>query len=315
MTKYAEELDTASAVIAVARARRADRGPPPRPGLLQAAVTWAGDALDRLDRRGGHPGRGRVRRHRATGRRVRGHRLVAEFAITEFAAAIGLSTDAGKRYVGHALELRHRLPRVWQRVIDGDLRAWSARRIADQTLLLSPEAAGVCGPARRPGGAQDRPRPARPAGRGGDRHPHARAGRGTPAREGGGPVLHHRVPAGLLPRHQHRARRARPGRRPRPRTSHRRPRDPAQGPRLHDSLDVRRAAAVGELARAPMALDLTTEDDPKRRDRHERSGGALRPPLRGRPARDRHRPAGAGQPAGHRRPGPRLVPHRRQRSP
>ena len=68
--------------------------------------------------------------------------LVAEFAITEFAAAIGLSTDAGKRYVGHALELRHRLPRVWRRVVNGDLRAWLARRIADQTLLLSPEAAG-----------------------------------------------------------------------------------------------------------------------------------------------------------------------------
>ena len=32
--------------------------------------------------------------------------LVAEFAITEYAAAIGVSTDAGKRYVGHALELR-----------------------------------------------------------------------------------------------------------------------------------------------------------------------------------------------------------------
>ena len=43
--------------------------------------------------------------------------LVAEFAITEFAAAIGVSTDAGKRYVGHALELRHRLPRVWRRVV------------------------------------------------------------------------------------------------------------------------------------------------------------------------------------------------------
>ena len=67
--------------------------------------------------------------------------LVAEFAITEFAAAIGVSTDAGRRYVGHALELAHRLPRVWRRVVKGDLRAWLARRIADQTLLLSPEAA------------------------------------------------------------------------------------------------------------------------------------------------------------------------------
>ena len=43
--------------------------------------------------------------------------LVAEFSVTEFAAAIGMSTDAGKRYVGHALELRHRLPRVWRRVV------------------------------------------------------------------------------------------------------------------------------------------------------------------------------------------------------
>ena len=67
--------------------------------------------------------------------------LVAEFAVTEFAAAIGVSTDAGKSYVGHALELRHRLPRVWRRVVQGDLRPWLARRIADQTLLLSPEAA------------------------------------------------------------------------------------------------------------------------------------------------------------------------------
>ena len=67
--------------------------------------------------------------------------LVAEFAVTEFAAAIGLSTDAGKSYVGQALELRHRLPRVWRRVVRGDLKAWQARRIADRTLLLSREAA------------------------------------------------------------------------------------------------------------------------------------------------------------------------------
>ena len=66
---------------------------------------------------------------------------VAEFAVTEFAAAIGLSTDAGKRYVGHALELRHRLPRVWKRVQAGELPAWRGRMIAERTLLLSMEAA------------------------------------------------------------------------------------------------------------------------------------------------------------------------------
>ena len=36
--------------------------------------------------------------------------LVAEFSIAEYAAAIGLPTEAGKRYLGHALELRYRLP-------------------------------------------------------------------------------------------------------------------------------------------------------------------------------------------------------------
>ena len=67
--------------------------------------------------------------------------LVAEFSIAEYAAAIGLPTEAGKRYLGHALELRYRLPRLWKRVIAGDLAAWKARRIADQTLHLTIEAA------------------------------------------------------------------------------------------------------------------------------------------------------------------------------
>ena len=36
--------------------------------------------------------------------------LVAEFSVTEFAAAIGLPTEAGKAYLGEAVELRYRLP-------------------------------------------------------------------------------------------------------------------------------------------------------------------------------------------------------------
>jgi len=68
--------------------------------------------------------------------------LVAEFAVAEFAAAVGLPTEAGKRYVGQAVELRYRLPRLWARVTTGDLAAWRARRVADQTIRLSREAAG-----------------------------------------------------------------------------------------------------------------------------------------------------------------------------
>ena len=67
--------------------------------------------------------------------------LVAEFCVPEFAAAVGLSSDAGGSFLGEALELRHRLPRVWRRVVRGDLVAWKARRIARLTLSLSVEAA------------------------------------------------------------------------------------------------------------------------------------------------------------------------------
>ena len=70
--------------------------------------------------------------------------LVAEFSVAEFAAAIGVGTEAGKHYLGHAVELRYRLPRLWARVVAGDLAAWKARRVARETIshALSREAAG-----------------------------------------------------------------------------------------------------------------------------------------------------------------------------
>ena len=62
--------------------------------------------------------------------------------MAEFAAALRLPTETGKAYLGEALELRHRLARTWARVGSGDLSAWRARRIARQTIALSPTAAG-----------------------------------------------------------------------------------------------------------------------------------------------------------------------------
>src|SRR3954447_3584887 len=67
--------------------------------------------------------------------------LVSQFAVAEFAAALGLSAGAGRTLVGHALELAHRLPKLWVRVQDGSLAPWRARRIAEETLCLSGEAA------------------------------------------------------------------------------------------------------------------------------------------------------------------------------
>src|SRR5215218_4024515 len=61
---------------------------------------------------------------------------VAEFSIAEFALAVGLSSDQGVRYVGDAVELCHRLPRTWTRVLAGQVAAWKARKVAQQTRML-----------------------------------------------------------------------------------------------------------------------------------------------------------------------------------
>ncbi len=132
--------DTPAAVLAAARAQRAaaDRA---EADLLELAVAWAimhpAESLEVAETV-------HVRGFGDTGMPVAGPGapLVAEFAVAEFAAAIGLPTEAGKRYVGHAVELRYRLPRLWARVVNGDLAAWRARRVADGTLGLSLEAAG-----------------------------------------------------------------------------------------------------------------------------------------------------------------------------
>ncbi|HEY0645799.1 MAG TPA: hypothetical protein VGD39_20470, partial [Nocardioides sp.] len=57
-----------------------------------------------------------------------------------------MSSTAAKKLIGHALELRHRLPRLWRLVQAGRVPAWQARRVAEATIhatpALTPEAAG-----------------------------------------------------------------------------------------------------------------------------------------------------------------------------
>jgi len=67
--------------------------------------------------------------------------LVAEFCVADFALAVGLSTDAGRGYLGDAVEVRHRLPRLWARVLAGQVAVWRARKIAERTMSLPAEAA------------------------------------------------------------------------------------------------------------------------------------------------------------------------------
>src|SRR5688572_22040225 len=132
------DLDTAAAVLEYARVRTAtaDRAEAEK---LQAAVAWAAmHSVDSL------AGAATVWDRGETGLPVAGPGapLIGEFSVTEFAAAIGLPTEAGKAYLGEAVELRYRLPRLWARVILGDLPAWRARRVARATLPLSQEGAG-----------------------------------------------------------------------------------------------------------------------------------------------------------------------------
>ncbi|WP_457187433.1 DUF222 domain-containing protein [Nocardioides sp. P5_E3] len=64
--------------------------------------------------------------------------LVAEFCLAELGTVLGISTTAAKKLVGHALELRHRLPRLWAQVHTGRVPAWRARAVAETTIHTTP---------------------------------------------------------------------------------------------------------------------------------------------------------------------------------
>src|SRR5688572_3237438 len=68
--------------------------------------------------------------------------LISDFAVMELSALLGRSLDSGRSYVGQVLELAHRLPRLWARLLDGEVPVWKALRIADHTRLLPLDAAG-----------------------------------------------------------------------------------------------------------------------------------------------------------------------------
>ncbi|GAA4724502.1 hypothetical protein GCM10023350_03570 [Nocardioides endophyticus] len=66
---------------------------------------------------------------------------VSEFAITEFATAVGMSSTGGRKFLGAALETKHRLPLLWARVMAGEVQVWKARRVTEHTITLPPHAA------------------------------------------------------------------------------------------------------------------------------------------------------------------------------
>ena len=66
---------------------------------------------------------------------------VAEFAPADLGAALEITVDAAKQLLGDALELAHRLPRLWALVQALTVPTWRARLIARETRDLSLDAA------------------------------------------------------------------------------------------------------------------------------------------------------------------------------
>ena len=67
--------------------------------------------------------------------------LVAAFTPEPFAAALGVSTLTGLQLLADALDLQHRLPRLWAAVEALAVAPWKARKIAQATHNLSQAAA------------------------------------------------------------------------------------------------------------------------------------------------------------------------------
>src|SRR3954467_9354668 len=129
----------AAAVLAAARGLRRDANAA-EAGILEQAVEWARlhEVADLDDAATLWAGRGVE-----TGIPIAGEGapLIGEFAVAEFATALGMTAESGRNLLGQAIELAHRLPRTWARVRSGQLAPWRARRIAEETLCLSAEAA------------------------------------------------------------------------------------------------------------------------------------------------------------------------------
>lgn len=68
---------------------------------------------------------------------------VALAAVAEFAAVHGVSTQAGRRLIADALELRSRLPRLWKAVHELRLPDWKACAVAQATRPLGAETTGA----------------------------------------------------------------------------------------------------------------------------------------------------------------------------
>ena len=70
---------------------------------------------------------------------------ISEFCVAELAALQGTGMLSAQLLMADALDLRHRLPRLWTQVQAGQVRGWHARKVAEMTRPLSWEACAETG--------------------------------------------------------------------------------------------------------------------------------------------------------------------------
>ena len=70
-----------------------------------------------------------------------GSPVIDEFCIPDAATMLGLTCDAVGSYLTDVIELRYRLPHLWAGILAGEVTPWRARAIAQTTVALTPQAA------------------------------------------------------------------------------------------------------------------------------------------------------------------------------
>src|SRR5690606_28598839 len=66
---------------------------------------------------------------------------VSEYAASELSGHLRIPLHSARQLLGDAIEVAHRLPRLWQLMCDGKTEAWRVRAVAKETRKLSLRAA------------------------------------------------------------------------------------------------------------------------------------------------------------------------------
>src|SRR5664279_2351543 len=139
-TMLSDELGAGDSLAAAGRLHRVRKAADSDIFRLAAHVAdlYNPDSHPEGPRRGASPGGERTRRFGGEGTP-----LVWEFAVADLAVELEMPTGGARFLIQHALDTRHRLPRIWDRVCAGEVKVGYARHVAQATHHLTLEAAGL----------------------------------------------------------------------------------------------------------------------------------------------------------------------------